>query len=1344
MSAKMCLYGVVAIFLSCATYGYTSTIYVDCRLSDYSGHDGSSWSKALKTIQEGVDAATEGGLVLVARGDYTEGGKADAGGMNRVYVSKRGLTLRSHKGADVTHIVGMRDTKTPKDNLGNGPNAVRCVLIGANDIIIEGFTLRDGAAHPAEEKQNRVSADGGGVRVTDSSYRSCIVDCVVSNCVGVRGGGMRYGTAVRTLFTGNAAYVKGLAGNASRFMNCVMDNNLQRSGNPVAVAGKMVNCAVLRHAGSQMVTESAKVYNSIFMLNGALADNSETVEFFNCAISGNTYSDKGVAFFKSLENCVTNLSPYMMVAPIFGDYRLIPGSAAAGLADASHLTEISLPAGVDRHIDFQGIPIAQTGTINAGPVQTEATAIYGGLCFDATNCTVNGKSLAIGQDYFFTTNWPSQFKIAPFANGNNEFWGFLSRFPNGGNDYRFPLLDGTTWMLPPPSGLITNELKFAVSTIYADPHAPAGGDGSKDKPFNTLQAAVNACPEDTNNTTKRSIVRAAVGTYSSDSGLIEACGIRNRLTIDRKCRVIGAGADVTFIAGASDPNGPAGDGRGPNAIRSVSFTAVGACLQGFTLCDGRSGYPGSDGTANENAGKGGGVYIGTTMGEKNYVLDCVVSNAVGYRGAVFGGIMRRTRVTDSEGYNGTVRYCRIVNCVIDRNRHSSENSIDFSSNNEAYGCTFVGSTVNDRTVTVSVPMTNCIICKTSSIKANTLGGGCYAWNVRDALPVPSPVTLADPQMISIDDCDYRLLTTSPLYGGGVWGDTVWKYHSPSIDGLPLKFRDGMPTPGAYHGMAQGIVVIGKEGAVFTPSGTNVIEAGSSLTVLYDGSGATRPVVGVKVNGELTESTTTSSWTFAAPPEGEATEPFVLEVLTGTNWFVNANMPDDSGNGFTKDTAKRTFHGENGLFTVCDIRSGDCVHAAPGTYSEGKVYDPGKYIATRLAVPEGVTVASEEGPRNTFIMGGESETDEFRDHLGRGTNAIRSVFLHENAKIKGFTITGGRTLTEGSTRNETYGGGVLCDYSPQSYVENCIISNNAAVRGGGVHGGTVKNCLIVENYANKNRAGVSESFLYNSVVDRNRGESASQNLKCAVNCTFGTENTHEDGTTPAVADTMPHGPVINCLFKGFVKCNSDKETCYSNCVFASDSLSMLSEKQMQYVKLIDCIIAEPGNLELNDDYSPVYGSCVAIDAGSLKLLMEAGDEFAHKDLYGGQRIYNAAPDAGAIELDFRPIFSTALGASVKSVEKASPGVSLSGSTVRLTDGDSLTALVAQEGRHQLHANITDGTLSVDVGGSQWTASASGKWWLNVLAGTETIAFTYEGSGFVDLVKLGRTGTVIMFR
>lgn len=94
------------------SFAFGATNYVDCTLVDYTGHDGSSWEKAFKTIQEGVNAAALDDVVLVAPGYYDEGG-ATAGSSenyltNRVYINKR-ITVRSRDGRasrDKTFIVG--------------------------------------------------------------------------------------------------------------------------------------------------------------------------------------------------------------------------------------------------------------------------------------------------------------------------------------------------------------------------------------------------------------------------------------------------------------------------------------------------------------------------------------------------------------------------------------------------------------------------------------------------------------------------------------------------------------------------------------------------------------------------------------------------------------------------------------------------------------------------------------------------------------------------------------------------------------------------------------------------------------------------------------------------------------------------------------------------------------------------------------------------------------------------------------------------------------------------------------------------------------------------------------
>ena len=56
---KLIKIAAMLMLVSCVcadAYGF-KTNYVDCSLNDYSNSDGSSWEKAFKTIQEGVDAA---------------------------------------------------------------------------------------------------------------------------------------------------------------------------------------------------------------------------------------------------------------------------------------------------------------------------------------------------------------------------------------------------------------------------------------------------------------------------------------------------------------------------------------------------------------------------------------------------------------------------------------------------------------------------------------------------------------------------------------------------------------------------------------------------------------------------------------------------------------------------------------------------------------------------------------------------------------------------------------------------------------------------------------------------------------------------------------------------------------------------------------------------------------------------------------------------------------------------------------------------------------------------------------------------------------------------------------
>lgn len=104
----------------------------------------------------------------------------------------------------------------------------------------------------------------------------------------------------------------------------------------------------------------------------------------------------------------------------------------------------------------------------------------------------------------------------------------------------------------------------------------------------------------------------------------------------------------------------------------------------------------------------------------------------------------------------------------------------------------------------------------------------------------------------------------------------------------------------------------------------------------------------------------------------------------------------------------------------------------------------------------------------------------------GSRAIRCVYLANNATLVGFTLTGGATTGiawDLPNFPESGGGGVWCE-SISALVSNCTITGNAAGSGGGVFGGTVKNCTVIGNRVVDEGAGAFGSVLYNCTLSGN--------------------------------------------------------------------------------------------------------------------------------------------------------------------------------------------------------------------------------------------------------------------
>lgn len=1353
MSKVLMCAGLFAAVFACRA----ATWYVDCQMDDYANHDGSSWSLAYKTIQEAVNAAAANDTIYVAEGHYNEGG--DDGGehdFNRVYLDKANLKLLAVGGKDKTFIEGAHDPDSI-DGYGNGTNAVRCVRCTADGCVVSNFTLTGGATYLASEAgENADYANGGAFRGRTKGSTSCLVDCVVTNCVGVRGGALYYGRAVRTLFVDNLCAWKAAAGNNSSFLNCVITrHSFGRNGGSCFVGSDVVNCTIYRINTSYIGTEKTDFRNSVTVIHSAPFGDAAAsgLLYLRNSVACGGYTTKGVSFFQNTDNSVTNAPHAQLENPVFGDIRLMPDSLAVGRGDAVWLSaqNFNLPDGVARYVDFTGAPIPETGAINAGAVQAVGPAPLGGrLEFNDSHASVDGVAIYGSGDYVQAVDcYPTQYWVKVRSDAGRRFYGFKRTTSHTLRMcYVFPRTeDDSIYMLPPRAGeTYSHAAQFCsvgkylhVNPVNGEDTAEDGQGQSPDKPFKTIQYALDVASANKN---EFYVISCAAGDYDSEDNLHDHRGVTNRVTIyaDQKVRIIGAGAGKSIIWGKSDPADTTYRGGGPNAIRCVAcLTGWSTAIQGFTFKGGRTAFCGD--TTDSPVEKGGGIFCSDGNDSQFYITDSTFDDCVGYRGALFGGIAMRCRFTNCIGYNGGIRYAQVVCSLIENCPYDGANGIMMSYNASYRHMTAVGRTNTDRVCAGNTAvLTNSVLhtFKTLDSAWTPAGSGVYVGDVGGGTTLRA--TDRDPQLVDPANGDYRLYSSSPAFGGGVDNSDYADYYSPDLNGNPIRFVNGRPTAGAIQDFALGYGATVLNGVTSEQAGKHPLAPGETATVTLDVSSATRPIVAVCVNGEELPYDGTLSWTFSAPADGIVAGPFGgVEPIFSTNWYVNANALDNSGDGFSPATAKKTFHGEGGLMdqTQYAFESGDVIHAAKGFYNTGSkaLVALNTTHFSRVEVPNGVTLVADDGPEETFIVG--SNATVYPDAKGRGEGAVRCVFLKSNARLRGFTVTGGRTLFSNDDGVRYNGGGVYCDVggnSRSAVVEDCIISNNAAIRGGGMANGVAIRCQFYDNWAYKNRAALSYGFAYNCLFDHNRGVNTTQNTYGLYNCTFGADCKLEDGTTATPASGMAYGPVINCIFLGKLQGTaSNYKAGFTNCVFVTGMLDSNMGKP-EWVTLANCQTVEVAQVALDAAYRPRFGESVAIDRGTLEGV--AAEYLGEQDLYRGQRIYNGAIDVGAVEADWRPAYSAALGANVI-VTNASPMVSLSSSDGRVTlaDGASLKGVwrtIDASGeygvRRSINASALDGTLAGEVG----------PYALSVTGGSDTFARRDHGAGDLGF-DLGYTGT-----
>lgn len=418
----------VAAGMFASTQSSAVTRYVDLNCSTPSPPY-TNWTTAATNIQDAVDAAQAGDLILVTNGFYQAGGRSvNAYALtNRVAVSQA-LTVESVNGPGMTIIKGYQ-----VPGAGCGDAAIRCAYL-TSGAVLSGFTLTNGATRTNgdsgfEQSGGGVCCEPGGSAVvtncallgnsaqfgggacggtlcncvltgnlaTDSgggAYHSTLTNCTVSqnSAVGVwihntllsDGGGASLSTVNNCTLTGNSAVFGGGAANCT-LANCTLAGNSAADGWPQsfgggAVGGTLSNCVLADNWADDFSggagAANATLYDCVLTNNsGYYGGGAYDCTLFNCTLTGNTAEEEGGgAAGGTLNNCILTANT----------------SYAGGGAGSSALNNCVLTYNSASY----GGGTSYGSTLNNCILTSNCASWYGGASETSTlnNCTLIGNS----------------------------------------------------------------------------------------------------------------------------------------------------------------------------------------------------------------------------------------------------------------------------------------------------------------------------------------------------------------------------------------------------------------------------------------------------------------------------------------------------------------------------------------------------------------------------------------------------------------------------------------------------------------------------------------------------------------------------------------------------------------------------------------------------------------------------------------------------------------------------------------------------------------------------------------------------------------------------------------
>ena len=1229
----------LAVFAVAAS-AVAADIYVDSANYGKSGLTGAE-GNAFGTIQDAVSAASTTGMdtIHVAAGTYDQGSTLITGTRYaRVDIDRR-VKIVADEGKEKTFLVGSHE--------GNGIGGFYFRNGGAGSII-EGFTVLDckvGASATPKYYGAAFGCDSGmHTDPTTNSYTAAY--CTMSNNVAYRGGAMAGGLAVSCVIASNAVYTSSDVGPAaykSSAYNCIVADN---SGTIAFYGpGYLVNCTfannyISRGFRSEDAAWAAAGYGRYWNTVGIASKDvqNDTVGIYtNCVVDGTSYSNisHGVTQLIHGGSSSSNYENTMMASAL-GDYRPVAGGILDGTGVREYLSLDFIPP------EYQGRGFDGehwTGNVPIGALLEPATPATAPLKI-VNILKLDGAIPACNRSVMQFDSYPKQIYVEPADASKKATWLGIGYQVNPTTTYKGQH-DGV-WVTAPmrendatggllATWVISERTASAANVFYVDDDAdPAGADGSAEHPFTTIQDACNAL------TAKSySLINVMPGTYRTGGG---ACswGHNARVVLPASAYVLiraVEGPENTIIEGQPDPDT---GGAGPKAYRCISSpnnTTLG--VSGFTLTKGYSG------TTTESSG---GAFRGG--GDNQQCYDCVFTGngdasmfglAGGGAGGNNGWFIRCVFSNNVDAFRGTIINSRASSCLFTGNQPSEAVRANMGDSNGyspiGTSCKVYSSTIYEPTDiagqiicnNADCSLVNCVIGaggKLSAPNPSQLACGNVAWGVTSfASSFSAQQALnIDPKIVKPSRGDFRLAESSPVFSTG-------RLHNVTDSTIPVSALN----PTNFFRYTLGTLA----------NTRSVFEDGS---VLSGAISETRPVQALYVDGD---------------------------------------NGSDSNGGYAEDDAKKTFAG-----AFDELYSGDRLVVLPGTYDEGTMGPQvgpvtgsvAPTIGARVVVPENFTLESRDGPEATVIVGADATDSEATG--GRGADAVRCVFLESGAKIKGFTIRGGRTHSASENIDDTYGAGVLGRGRTQGTVENCILTDNCGGRGAAGAYVSFVNCIVTNNTGTSFASGGIFCNAYNTYFADCIGPRVMDYPNQIVNCTFGEGNVNTNGvatwriydmygSNPKIINVLDYSiaPVGEQSFENAIVSPFDPVevrgfVSHSDAHFTFDDGNSSGIQTNLTRSALSAFYGEVGK--------PLAAAAPTVDAA---YDVSGYTQIGATDVTGGQRIYGGAMDIGAAEYDIRGDVARTLSRRGVAVNSATPGVTLGGGGVAFGEGDSIALVWA---------------------------------------------------------------------